>query len=521
MLQKNFLAWKKFFEQGHTAQAWYARTSRSLCNKFYLKYKHVRQNNDIFKWRHVHFPPAPSGSLVSIQRQHQEVHSDSAQQGPQPDTVRGTDPDTESGRASQVCDLFNFFWSANERNCTVCALRLKWKFSSELPVEQFQALLHLLLFLKPRQNAEKLCQWSILSARCRSRMKLTSGCITWSQLFPDLSPPKAGTVLTPPFWLAHGVTRQQVTSAASTLVYRYVLRCKRAKLREYIFREGRVMGQLEVSRSIGDGPYKNHGVSCVPDVKRCQLCDNDRWVHICAMLKTTRKRKKDAAPSYWIIARNMWTSVSNRQQTPNSDCCRRDSYALEREEEKATERTSWQARKSWMNFFFFQIRAHCVWWSVEEIRQWVGSEIYKQSPGGTIGLSSMRLWETKTLFSFRVEIEICCLFFPAFCIVRCVDATQFLAFLIRPERWKKAPQLLECCLHTGPLARSDGFQEWTGRAVRERLRTTRERGRQETERRQRHRATRRHWQRWTVMTSPSSRTRTQGPVNARCLLRLE
>ena len=42
------------------------------------------------------------------------------------------------------------------------------------------------------------------------------------------------------------------------------------------YREGRVMGVLEVSRSIGDGPYKNHGVSCIPDVKRCQLTDNDR-----------------------------------------------------------------------------------------------------------------------------------------------------------------------------------------------------------------------------------------------------
>ncbi len=41
-------------------------------------------------------------------------------------------------------------------------------------------------------------------------------------------------------------------------------------------REGRVMGQLEVSRSIGDGPYKNHGVSSVPDVRRCVLGDNDR-----------------------------------------------------------------------------------------------------------------------------------------------------------------------------------------------------------------------------------------------------
>ncbi|VDI55042.1 integrin-linked kinase-associated serine/threonine phosphatase 2C [Mytilus galloprovincialis] len=42
--------------------------------------------------------------------------------------------------------------------------------------------------------------------------------------------------------------------------------------------EGRVMGALEVSRSIGDGPYKNHGVSCVPDVKKCQLTQGDRYI---------------------------------------------------------------------------------------------------------------------------------------------------------------------------------------------------------------------------------------------------
>ena len=42
------------------------------------------------------------------------------------------------------------------------------------------------------------------------------------------------------------------------------------------YREGRVMGVLEVSRSFGDGPYKNHGVTCLPDIKRCQLTENDR-----------------------------------------------------------------------------------------------------------------------------------------------------------------------------------------------------------------------------------------------------
>lgn len=45
-------------------------------------------------------------------------------------------------------------------------------------------------------------------------------------------------------------------------------------------REGRVMGILEVSRSIGDGPFKKHGISCIPDVKRCQLQENDRFILI-------------------------------------------------------------------------------------------------------------------------------------------------------------------------------------------------------------------------------------------------
>nr|XP_060624074.1 integrin-linked kinase-associated serine/threonine phosphatase 2C isoform X1 [Anolis sagrei ordinatus] len=43
-------------------------------------------------------------------------------------------------------------------------------------------------------------------------------------------------------------------------------------------REGRVLGVLEVSRSIGDGQYKRFGVISVPDVKRCQLTHNDRFI---------------------------------------------------------------------------------------------------------------------------------------------------------------------------------------------------------------------------------------------------
>uniref|UniRef100_UPI00358E80F1 integrin-linked kinase-associated serine/threonine phosphatase 2C isoform X2 n=1 Tax=Myxine glutinosa TaxID=7769 RepID=UPI00358E80F1 len=43
-------------------------------------------------------------------------------------------------------------------------------------------------------------------------------------------------------------------------------------------RDGRVMGTLEVSRSIGDGQYKRCGVIPTPDVRRCHLTANDRYI---------------------------------------------------------------------------------------------------------------------------------------------------------------------------------------------------------------------------------------------------
>lgn len=43
-------------------------------------------------------------------------------------------------------------------------------------------------------------------------------------------------------------------------------------------RDGRVLGVLEVSRSIGDGQYKRCGVVNVPDVKRCHLTCDDRFI---------------------------------------------------------------------------------------------------------------------------------------------------------------------------------------------------------------------------------------------------
>ena len=43
-------------------------------------------------------------------------------------------------------------------------------------------------------------------------------------------------------------------------------------------RDGRVLGILEVSRSIGDGQYKRMGVCNTPDVKRCKITCNDKFV---------------------------------------------------------------------------------------------------------------------------------------------------------------------------------------------------------------------------------------------------
>ncbi|XP_024133321.1 integrin-linked kinase-associated serine/threonine phosphatase 2C isoform X2 [Oryzias melastigma] len=43
-------------------------------------------------------------------------------------------------------------------------------------------------------------------------------------------------------------------------------------------RDGRVLGVLEVSRSIGDGQYKRCGIISTPDLRRCQLTANDRFI---------------------------------------------------------------------------------------------------------------------------------------------------------------------------------------------------------------------------------------------------
>ncbi|ETN85936.1 hypothetical protein NECAME_16563 [Necator americanus] len=53
---------------------------------------------------------------------------------------------------------------------------------------------------------------------------------------------------------------------------------KQVELLDVDFRDGRVNGIIEVSRSIGDGQFKTHGVTCVPDMKKLTITPNDRSV---------------------------------------------------------------------------------------------------------------------------------------------------------------------------------------------------------------------------------------------------
>ena len=48
-----------------------------------------------------------------------------------------------------------------------------------------------------------------------------------------------------------------------------------ASLPDLVCREGRVMGIVEVSRSIGDGRFKHCGIISTPDILRCQLTVKD------------------------------------------------------------------------------------------------------------------------------------------------------------------------------------------------------------------------------------------------------
>lgn len=78
---------------------------------------------------------------------------------------------------------------------------------------------------------------------------------------------------------AAGGQRKSVTLALSKehnpTIYEERMRIQKAG---GTVRDGRVLGVLEVSRSIGDGQYKRCGVISTPDLRRCQLTTNDKFI---------------------------------------------------------------------------------------------------------------------------------------------------------------------------------------------------------------------------------------------------
>ncbi|KAM3875062.1 integrin-linked kinase-associated serine/threonine phosphatase 2C [Diretmus argenteus] len=76
-----------------------------------------------------------------------------------------------------------------------------------------------------------------------------------------------------------GGERRSVTLALSKehnpTIYEERMRIQRAG---GTVRDGRVLGVLEVSRSLGDGQYKRCGVISTPDLRRCQLTTSDRFI---------------------------------------------------------------------------------------------------------------------------------------------------------------------------------------------------------------------------------------------------
>ncbi|XP_062504937.1 integrin-linked kinase-associated serine/threonine phosphatase 2C-like [Corticium candelabrum] len=72
-------------------------------------------------------------------------------------------------------------------------------------------------------------------------------------------------------------TVKRLTKDHNPVLYEERMRIQKAG---GLVRDGRVMGVIEVSRSIGDGRFKHCGVTCVPDVSKFDITTNDRFILI-------------------------------------------------------------------------------------------------------------------------------------------------------------------------------------------------------------------------------------------------
>ncbi|PIO61069.1 protein phosphatase 2C, partial [Teladorsagia circumcincta] len=66
-------------------------------------------------------------------------------------------------------------------------------------------------------------------------------------------------------------------------------------------KDGRVDGIIEVSRSIGDGQFKTHGVTCIPDMKKLTITERDSSTYAAQRMHITSRYSKKAFPEPHVL----------------------------------------------------------------------------------------------------------------------------------------------------------------------------------------------------------------------------
>ena len=92
------------------------------------------------------------------------------------------------------------------------------------------------------------------------------------------------------------------------------------------------MGVLEVSRSIGDGPMKSHGVICLPDIRKLSLTPKDLLVFISKgrLISTIFRFVVIACDGLWKVfsPQSAITFVSEKHENLKFDYDYKDRYLL-------------------------------------------------------------------------------------------------------------------------------------------------------------------------------------------------
>jgi len=88
-------------------------------------------------------------------------------------------------------------------------------------------------------------------------------------------------------------------------------------------RDGRVLGVLEVSRSIGDGPFKAYGVTCMPDLRKCQLNYSYKYIILACdgLWKSFTNEEANKLVNEIVLKQKKLKESENNQVY--EECCRK------------------------------------------------------------------------------------------------------------------------------------------------------------------------------------------------------